>query len=441
MSHLEPSLEKRTIRKVTWRIIPFVFICYIISYIDRANLGYAALEMNKDLALSSEVFGFASGIFFIGYFLFEVPSNVMMQRFGARVWIARILVTWGILAVITGFIQSAMHLYILRFLLGVAEAGFFPGIIMYLTFWFRSKERATTIALFTAAIPVSYIIGAPLSTWIMDSINWMNISGWRWMFILEGLPAVILGVVTYFYLTDSPKNAKWLKIEEKEWLIQELKKDTESRKDVKHLGIMKAMINPKVLFLSFIYFVYQTGSLGVGYWMPQIIKGFSDTLTNIQIGLIATIPYIGATIGMIFWSRHSDSKGERRLHSAMPLLLASIGLVGAGLTGNPYLAILLITLSLTGMYSFKAPFWALPSLFLTQSTASIAIASINSVGNLGGFVGPYTIGIINGATHDIKVGLLFLSSLLLISFLMVLFMKVDDRKSQIENTRPQKFSS
>ncbi|MED3728222.1 MFS transporter [Priestia filamentosa] len=441
MSHLEPSLEKRTIRKVTWRIIPFVFICYIISYIDRANLGYAALEMNKDLALSSEVFGFASGIFFIGYFLFEVPSNVMMQRFGARVWIARILVTWGILAVITGFIQSAMHLYILRFLLGVAEAGFFPGIIMYLTFWFRSKERATTIALFTAAIPVSYIIGAPLSTWIMDSINWMNISGWRWMFILEGLPAVILGVVTYFYLTDSPKNAKWLKIEEKEWLIQELKKDTESRKDVKHLGIMKAMINPKVLFLSFIYFVYQTGSLGVGYWMPQIIKGFSDTLTNIQIGLIATIPYIGATIGMIFWSRHSDSKGERRLHSAIPLLLASIGLVGAGLTGNPYLAILLITLSLTGMYSFKAPFWALPSLFLTQSTASIAIASINSVGNLGGFVGPYTIGIINGATHDIKVGLLFLSSLLLISFLMVLFMKVDDRKSQIENTRPQKFSS
>ncbi|MFP7176173.1 MFS transporter [Priestia filamentosa] len=441
MSHLEPSLEKRTIRKITWRIIPFVFICYIISYIDRANLGYAALEMNKDLALSSEVFGFASGIFFIGYFLFEVPSNVMMQRFGARVWIARILVTWGLLAVITGFIQSAMHLYILRFLLGVAEAGFFPGIIMYLTFWFRSKERATTIALFTAAIPVSYIIGAPLSTWIMDSINWMNISGWRWMFILEGFPAVILGVVTYFYLTDSPKNAKWLKTEEKEWLIQELKKDTESRKDVKHLGIMKAMINPKVLFLSFIYFVYQTGSLGVGYWMPQIIKGFSDTLTNIQIGLIATIPYIGATIGMIFWSRHSDSKGERRLHSAIPLLLASIGLVGAGLTGNPYLAILLITLSLTGMYSFKAPFWALPSLFLTQSTASIAIASINSVGNLGGFVGPYTIGIINGATHDIKVGLLFLSSLLLISFLMVLFMKVDDRKSQIENTRPQKFSS
>lgn len=441
MNHVETSLEKKTIRKVTWRIIPFVFICYIISYIDRANLGYAALEMNKDIALSSEVFGFASGIFFIGYFLFEVPSNVMMQRFGARVWIARILVTWGILAVLTGFVQSATHLYILRFLLGVAEAGFFPGIIMYFTFWFRSKEQATTIALFTAAIPVSYIIGAPLSTWIMDYINWMDIAGWRWMFILEGLPAVILGVVTYFYLTERPENAKWLDATEKEWLIGELKKDRESRKNVKHLGIMKAMANPKVLFLSFIYFVYQTGSLGVGYWMPQIIKGFSDTLTNMQIGLIATIPYIGATIGMIFWSRRSDSKGERRLHSAIPLLLAAIGLVGAGLTSNPYVAIVLITISLTGMYSFKAPFWALPSLFLTQSTAAIAIAAINSVGNLGGFVGPYAIGIIKGATGDTKVGLLFLSALLLISFLMVLFMKIDDKATQAENTDLKELSS
>lgn len=423
------------------RIIPFTFLLYIISYLDRANIGYASLEMNKDLALTSQAFGFVSGIFFIGYFLFEVPSNVMMKRYGARVWIARILVTWGIISTLTGFVQSATHLYILRFLLGVAEAGFFPGIILYLTFWFRSKEQATTIALFTSAIPVSYIIGAPLSTWIMDNITWIGLQGWRWMLILEGIPAFILGIVTLFYLTESPEKAKWLSIEEKEWLVRELKKDKESKKDVQHLSTLKAMANPKVLFLSFIYFVYQTGSLGVGYWMPQIIKNFSGILTNTQIGLIAMIPYIGATIGMVIWSRRSDRKGERRLHSAIPLLIASIGLIGAGITHNPYLAIISITVSLTGMYSFKAPFWALPSLFLTQSTAAVAIAAINSIGNLGGFVGPYAIGALKNMTGSTKAGLIFLSVLLLISFFMVLFIRIEKRGNRINEVQDHDFKS
>lgn len=441
MSNANTSLEKRTVRKVTMRIIPFTFLLYIISYLDRANIGYASLEMNKDLALTSQAFGFVSGIFFIGYFLFEVPSNMMMKRYGARVWIARILVTWGIISTLTGFVQSATHLYILRFLLGVSEAGFFPGIILYLTFWFRSKEQATTIALFTSAIPVSYIIGAPLSTWIMDNINWIGLQGWRWMLILEGVPALILGIVTFFYLTERPEKAKWLSIEEKEWLIKELKKDKESKKDVQHLSTLKAMANPKVLFLSFIYFVYQTGSLGVGYWMPQIIKSFSGILTNTQIGLIAMIPYIGATIGMIIWSRRSDRKGERRLHSAIPLLIASIGLISAGMTHNPYLAIISITVSLTGMYSFKAPFWALPSLFLTQSTAAVAIAAINSIGNLGGFVGPYAIGALKNMTGSTKAGLIFLSVLLLISFFMVLFMRIEKRGNQINKAQDHDFKS
>ncbi|WP_273861701.1 MFS transporter [Pseudomonas sp. LA5] len=419
------SREQAVIRKVTWRIIPFVFLLYIVSYLDRANIGYAALQMNAELALSSEVFGFVSGIFFIGYFLFEVPSNLLLERFGARVWIARILLTWGVIAAATAFAQTAMHLYILRFLLGVAEAGFFPGIIVYLTYWFRSRELATTVALFTAAIPVSYVIGAPLSTWIMDNVHWLGWSGWRWMLFLEGIPAVFLGVLCYLYLTDRPEQARWLADEEKVWLLAELERDRQARKDVRHFGALKAMSNPKVLYLAFIYFVYQCGSLGVGYWMPQIIKGFSSALSHTQIGLIATIPYIVATLVMIAWSRRSDRHGERRLHSALPLAVAAVALVGAGLVRDPYLAIGLISLALAGLYSFKSPFWALPTLFLSRSTAAVSIAVINSIGNLGGFVGPFMIGMVKGNTQSASAGLLFLSALLAIAFIMTLLIRLD----------------
>ncbi|MBB2896242.1 MFS transporter [Pseudomonas sp. AS2.8] len=425
MNTTPATREQAVIRKVTWRIIPFVFLLYIVSYLDRANIGYAALQMNAELALSSEVFGFVSGIFFIGYFLFEVPSNLMLERFGARVWIARILVTWGMIAAATAFAQTAMHLYVLRFLLGVAEAGFFPGIIVYLTYWFRSRELATTVALFTAAIPVSYIIGAPLSTWIMDNVHWLGWSGWRWMLFLEGIPAVFLGVLCYLYLTDRPEQARWLADEEKVWLLAELERDRQARKDVKHFGALKAMSNPKVLYLAFIYFVYQCGSLGVGYWMPQIIKGFSSTLSHTQIGLIATIPYIVATLVMIVWSRRSDRHGERRLHSALPLAVAAVALVGAGLVREPYLAIGLISLALAGLYSFKSPFWALPTLFLSRSTAAVSIAVINSIGNLGGFVGPFMIGMVKGNTQSASAGLLFLSALLAIAFIMTLLIRLD----------------
>ncbi|REE07094.1 ACS family tartrate transporter-like MFS transporter [Paraburkholderia sp. BL27I4N3] len=421
--------ERALVRKIAWRIIPFVFILYIISYLDRANIGYAALQMNRDLALTSEAFGFASGIFFIGYFLFEVPSNVMLNRFGARVWIARILVTWGIVSVISAFVQNATQLYVLRFLLGVAEAGFFPGIIVYLTYWFRAKELATTVALFTAAIPVSYIIGAPLSTWIMDTVHWLNWSGWRWMLVLEGIPALIGGVMCFLYLTDRPADAKWLKPEERDWLLNELANDRKARPDAKHFGSLKAMTNPKVLYLSFIYFVYQCGSLGVGYWMPQIIRGFSKALSHTQVGLIAMIPYIFATIVMVLWSRSSDRHSERRLHSAIPLAVAALALLGAGLTTNPYVSITMISLSLAGLYAFKSPFWALPTLFLTRSTAAVSIAVINSVGNLGGFVGPFAIGYIKGSGQSATPGLLFLSALLVLSFLMTFFIRINERKA------------
>lgn len=425
--------ESAIVRKITWRIIPFVFILYIISYLDRANIGYAALQMNKELALSSEAFGFVSGIFFIGYFLFEVPSNVMLNKFGARRWIARILLTWGVVSVAIAFVQTANQLYVLRFLLGVAEAGFFPGIIVYLTYWFRAKELATTVALFTAAIPVSYIIGAPMSTWIMDNIHWMQWSGWRWMLLLEGAPAILGGVMCYLCLTDRPKDAKWLTEDEKTWITEQLERDRKARPNAAHLGTLKVMRNPKVLYLSFIYFVYQCGSLGVGYWMPQIIKGFSASLTHTQVGLIAMLPYLFATIVMIFWSRNSDRRNERRLHSAIPLGVAAVALLGAGLVSDPYAAITLISVSLAGLYAFKSPFWALPTLFLTRSTAAVSIAVINSIGNLGGFVGPFAIGYIKGQSESATTGLIFLAALLVVSFLMTVFIRIAEGRGAVED--------
>jgi MFS transporter, ACS family, tartrate transporter len=420
--------EQAIVRKVTLRIIPFMFLLYIVSYLDRANIGYAALEMNKELALTSEAFGFISGIFFIGYFLFEVPSNVMLNKFGARVWIARILVTWGAIAAATAFAQTANQLYVLRFFLGVAEAGFFPGVIVYLTYWFRSKELATTVALFTAAIPVSYIIGAPLSTWIMDNIKWFDWSGWRWMLFLEGVPAVFLGVACFFFLTDKPEQAKWLTQQEKDWLLAELERDRQSRKNVKRLGVLKTMVNKKVLYLAFIYFVYQCGSLGVGYWMPQIIKGFSSDLTHTQIGLIAMLPYIVATAAMIIWSRSSDRRNERKMHSAIPLAVAALGLIGAGMLPSAVASMAMICVALSGLYSFKSPFWALPTLFLDRATAAVSIAVINSIGNLGGFVGPSLIGVVKGNSQSAATGLLFLSALLVVAFLMTAFMRVTNNE-------------
>jgi ACS family tartrate transporter-like MFS transporter len=418
-------VERSTTRKVFWRIVPYCFGLYVISYIDRANLGYAALQMNKELALSSEAFGFAAGIFFIGYFLFEVPSNVALNKYGARVWISRILISWGIVATATAFVQTATQLCILRFLLGVAEAGFFPGIIIYLTYWFRAKEQATTIAMFTAAIPASFLIGAPISTWIMDHVAGFGLSGWRWMLLLEGGPAILGGVLNYFIMTDRPEQATWLTAGERDWLSGEIHKDHAARGNVQHLGVIAAITNPKVLYLSLIQFIYQVGNLGIGLWMPQIIKGLSASLSNFQVGLIAMLPYAFATVVMVLWSRNSDRTGERRKHAALPLLWAGVALALTGLVVQPAAAIGLISLSMAGLYASKAPFWSLPGLFLSRSTAAVSIAAINAVGNLGGFVGPYAIGAIKDSTGSTYGGLLFLSGLLLLSFLMVWFARME----------------
>jgi ACS family tartrate transporter-like MFS transporter len=418
---MQSELERRTTAKVLWRIIPASFTLYVISYLDRANIGYAALQMNQELALTSSAFGFAAGVFFIGYFLFEVPSNLALARFGARVWIARILISWGLVAAANAFVQTPAQLYVARFLLGVAEAGFFPGIIIYLTYWFRTKDQAASVALFTAAIPVSYLVGAPLSTWIMDHVTAFGLSGWRWMLLLEGIPAVLGGAWCYFFLTDKPEQATWLTDEEKVWLTGELVKDRLQHPHVRTLGTWQAIANPKVLMLALIYFVYQAGSLGVGYWMPQIIANLAGHTTNFEVGLIAVVPYAIATIAMISWSIHSDRTGERQSHAALPLLLAAITLAATGLTRSPVPSLLLIAAALAGLYAFKSPFWSLPGLFLSRSTAAVSIAAINSSGNLGGFVGPYLVGVVKSGTGDPLSALLLLSALLFAAFLLTQF--------------------
>ena len=415
------ALEQQTTRKVLWRIIPFVFTLYVVSYIDRANIGYAALQMNQELGLSASGFGFAAGVFFIGYFLFEVPSNLALVRFGARAWIAFILILWGIVASLSAFVHTAAQLYWLRFLLGAAEAGFFPGVIIYLTLWFRARDQATSVALFTAAIPVSYLLGAPLSTYIMDHASGFGLSGWRWMLMLEGVPALLGGFACYFFLTDKPEEARWLTEEEKHWLGTELAKDHLERPHVKTLNTWQAIAAPKVLLLALIYFIYQAGSLGVGYWMPQIIASLSSHVSNFQIGLLAMAPYAIATLAMIAWSAHSDRTGERQVHSALPLLVAAVALAATGLTRNPIASLGLISAALAGLYAFKAPFWSLPGLFLSRSTAAISIASINSIGNLGGFAGPYMVGVAKGSSGDALSGLMFLSGLLVLAFLLTQF--------------------
>jgi ACS family tartrate transporter-like MFS transporter len=421
MHHSE--LETRTLKKVSRRIIPYIFVLYIIAFLDRVNIGYAALEMNKELSLTASAMGLISGIFFIGYFLFEVPSNMLMHRVGARKWIGRIMITWGLVVVITAWAQNANHMYVLRFFLGVAEAGFFPGIILYITYWFRRKDRARVVALFMTALAASNIIGAPLSTWIMDHIHWWGMAGWRWIFVAEGIPAVIIGITAIFYLTDRPEQAKWLTKEEKEWLISELKKDNQGKEKDQHSGLKEVLANPRIWRLSFIYLTLVTGLYGIGFWMPTIIKSLSTTVSNTQVGLITMIPYILGGIAMVWWGRRSDRTGERKMHTALPPLVGAIGILGCGLTTNPIMSIIMLSIATVGMYSIFGPFWAIPSLFLTEFEAAVGIALISSIGNIGGFIGPYAIGFVSDATGKVETGLFFLSFSLVICFLLVITIK------------------
>lgn len=401
------AVGRRTVRKVAFRLLPFLFVLYVIAFLDRVNFGYAALAMNSELGIPAEIFGLLSGIFFIGYLLFEVPSNLILQRIGARIWLTRIMISWGIVVIVTAAATDVLHLAALRFILGVAEAGFFPGVILYITFWFRKKDMAQAVALFMTALAVSNIIGAPVSTYILDNISWWGIEGWRWLFIIEGLPAVLLGIVTWFYLTDRPEEAVWLAPEEKAWLSEELEREREQQPARNtRTGLWATIADWRIWYLSLIYCTIAIGLYGLGFWMPQIIHTLNPDFSNFEIGLVMMIPFIAAGLAMQGWSWHSDATRERRWHAALPSLVGGIGLVGAGLVSSPVAAFLLLSIATIGIYCTFGPFWTLPAAFLAGTGAATGIAVINSVGNAGGFIGPAMVGFLAQSTGSTNAGLI-----------------------------------
>jgi MFS transporter, ACS family, tartrate transporter len=418
MKSINQSIENTTIKKAMLRILPFLFLCYVVAYLDRVNLGFAALEMNADLALTAEVFGVLSGIFFIGYFLFEVPSNMIMHKVGAKIWIARIMISWGVIVVLTGFVQSATHLYIARFLLGVAEAGFFPGIILYFTYWFRSTERGRASAILVMALPVGTIIGAPLSTWIMDNIAWNGMAGWRWMFILEGIPAIILGIITLYYLENRPKDAKWLTEEEKTWLEKELEEERRRSLEVNKASKLEMIKDSKLWKLAFTYFAHYTAMYGLGFWLPSIIKSFSENSSNMEIGWLAIIPSIIGIPSMLLFAWSSDKRKEHRIHLVVSLLIAGTGYAMCGLADSAPLMMTTLSFAAIGLYGFVGTFFSYLTNFFTEATAPAGIALVNAIASLGGFVGPTLFGGLS-----ISNGMFVLGGLITIASLTIFTLK------------------
>jgi MFS transporter, ACS family, tartrate transporter len=399
------SVQARTIRKVRIRIIPFVFLLYVIAFLDRINIGFAALTMNQELGITSQQFGLLAGIFFLGYSLFEIPSNLALHKIGARIWIARILITWGAVAMLTGLVRDVPQLYVARSLLGIAEAGFFPGIILYLTYWFRQREQAQAIALFMTALPITSVLGAPVSGFILDHMHWLGVSSWRWLLILEGIPAVVCGALTYFLLPSRPVGARFLTDEEKHWIEAELAREGEHKRQRHSISAIQALANGRVWHLACIGFCLAIGLNSMSFWMPQVVKSLFGKYSNTVVGLLLMIPQIVGLGVMVLVSRSSDRRVERKYHAAIPGIVAGFAFVSLGATRSPFISILLLSLVAVGVYSVYGPFFSLPSEFLTGFSAASGIALINSVANLGGFVGPYAIGLTSQRTGSLYSGL------------------------------------
>lgn len=420
----QDDLGRRVVSKVARRLVPFMCVAYFVNYLDRTNIGFAQLTMSDDLELTATMFGLASGLFFVGYLLFEVPSNLALHRFGARRWIARIMVSWGIVAAAMAFVQSAGWLYALRVLLGIAEAGFFPGMILYLTFWFPRRERARITSWFLVAIPLSAAIGSPLSGAILQYADgWLGLEGWRVMFLLEGLPAVLLGVMAWFYLTDRPQDATWLDAEERDWLVAEMAKEQSEVSHAHGWSMKQSLTSPRVLALAFVYFGVVYGLYALSFFLPTIVAGFSESFGTdfslFQTGLIVSVPFVIGGIAMVWWGRHSDRSAERVWHTALPAILGGLAIPVALYLGSPFMVMAAVTVTSVGIFAALPVFWSLPSAFLTGAAAAAGIALINSLGNLAGFVAPYLTGVVVDATGNAQVGMWFVGALMVLAGVVV----------------------
>ncbi|RDI50055.1 MFS transporter [Nocardia mexicana] len=407
----DTDVSRTTLRKVGLRLVPFLGLLYFVNYLDRVNIGFAGPSgMKTELGMSETVFGFASGIFFLGYLVLEVPSNLALHRFGARRWIARIMLSWGVIATAMAFVPNPTVLVILRFVLGVAEAGFFPGILLYLTYWFPQRYRARVVALFMTAVPISTALGSTLSSLIIQYGDGVfGLSGWRFMFLVEGLPALLLAVMTWFYLTDRPERAGWLEPAEREWLATELAREQEELAQAEHWTVRKALTHPRILGLAAIYGGIAYGLYALGFFLPTIVAGFQEQYgahySVVQRGLITAVPYVIGAVAMVWWGRHGDRTGERRWHVALPAILGGLAIPVALYLGNPFAAMTAVTVCAVGVMAALPTFWALPSTFLSGAAAAGGIALINSLGNISGFAAPYVTGWLKDLTGTQRAGL------------------------------------
>ena len=416
------SIGIRTIQKLRIRILPFVFLLYVIAFLDRVNIGFAALTMNKELGITSQQFGLLTGIFFLGYLIFEVPSNILLHKIGARIWIARILISWGIVAVLTGFVQTVHQLYLARFLLGLAEAGYGPGIVLYLTYWFRRQEQAQAIAVFLTGVPVASLVGAPLSGLILDHVHWLGLSSWRWLLILEGSPAVVGGVLTYFLLPNRPAEAKFLNEEEKHWISSELLREKRQKLAKHRVAAIQVFTNGRVWHLISIGFAFFIGSATINFWIPQLVKSLLPGRSNAAIGFVVMIPNLAAIFAMLLVSRSSDRKLERRYHAAIPVSVGGTALLLLGATHSSFISVALLSFAAAGVSSLYGPYFALPFEFLTGLSAASGIAFINSFAHLGAFVGPSAVGWITQKTGSLYSGLALAGMSLFVCAALVLLL-------------------